>query len=166
MEHTKNPMENNGSMLVGKSAPLIVSTHRGPIEYAEQGEGSAALALHGAMGGYDQGMILGQTIGEPGYRHLAVSRPGYLGTPLTAGRTPEEQADLCTALLDALDIDRAAVMAVSGGGPCALQFALRYPNRCWALVLVSTCSGKIESRVPLAFHVVKFLARWRCPSRS
>ena len=148
-------------MLAAKSVPLIVSTRRGAVEYAEWGEGPAVLALHGAMGGYDQGLILGQTIGEPGYRHLAVSRPGYLGTPLTAGRTPEEQADLCTALLDALDIDRAAVMAVSGGGPCALQFALRYPNRCWALVLVSTCSGKIESRVPLAFHVVKFLARWR-----
>jgi pimeloyl-ACP methyl ester carboxylesterase len=91
---------------------------------------------------------------------VAVSRPGYLGTPLSAGRTPEEQADLCAELLDGLGIDRAAVMAVSGGGPCALQFALRHADRCWALVLVSTCSGRIESAVPLAFHVIKLLARW------
>jgi pimeloyl-ACP methyl ester carboxylesterase len=118
------------------------------------------LALHGAMGGYDQGLVLGRTIGEPGYRHVAVSRPGYLGTPLSAGRTSDEQADLCVDLLDALGIGRTAVLAVSGGGPCALQFALRHPNRCWGLVLISTCSGRIESRVPLAFHLIKLLARW------
>jgi pimeloyl-ACP methyl ester carboxylesterase len=112
------------------------------------------------MGGYDQGLILARTIGAPGYRVVAVSRPGYLGTPLSAGRTPEEQADLCAGLLDALDLDRTAVMAVSGGGPCALQFALRHRGRCWGLILVSTCSGKIATPVPLAFHLVKWLARW------
>jgi pimeloyl-ACP methyl ester carboxylesterase len=141
-------------------APSRVSTPRGPVEYAEWGVGPAVLALHGAMGGYDQGLILGRTIAEPGYRHVAASRPGYLGTPLTAGRTSQEQGDLCADLLDALGIDRTAVLVVSGGGPCALQFALRHPDRCWGLVLVSTCSGKIETRVPLAFHVIKLLARW------
>jgi pimeloyl-ACP methyl ester carboxylesterase len=68
------------------------------------GEGPAVLALHGAMGGYDQGLILARTIGPPGYRFVSVSRPGYLGTPLCAGRTPEEQADLLAHLLDALGI--------------------------------------------------------------
>ena len=81
------------------------------------------------MGGYDQGLILARTIGAPEYRHVAVSRAGYLGTALTAGRNPEEQADLCADLLDALGIDRTAVLAVSGGGPCALQFALRHRDR-------------------------------------
>ncbi len=118
------------------------------------------LALHGAMGGYDQGLILGRTLGEPGYRHVAVSRPGYLGTPLTVGRTSEEQADLCADLLDGLGINRTAVLAVSGGGPCALHLALRHPDRCWGLVLVSTCSGQIETPVPFAFHLIKVLARW------
>jgi len=130
------------------------------VEYAEYGAGPAVLALHGAMGGYDQGLILAHTIGEPGYRVVAVSRPGYLGTPLSAGRSPEEQADRCADLLDVLRIERTAVMAVSGGGPCALHFALRHADRCWGLVLVSTCSGKIEGRVFLAFHVMKFLAGW------
>jgi pimeloyl-ACP methyl ester carboxylesterase len=144
----------------GQPSPSKVSTRRGPVEYAEWGAGPAVLALHGAMGGYDQGLILGRTIGEPGYRHVAVSRPGYLGTPLTAGRTSEEQADLCADLLDGLGIGRTAILAVSGGGPCALQFGLRHPDRCWGLVLVSTCSGRIESGVPLAFHLIRFLARW------
>jgi pimeloyl-ACP methyl ester carboxylesterase len=129
------------------------------VEYATLGAGPAVLALHGAMGGYDQSAILARTIGEAGYQFLCVSRPGYLGTPLASGRTSEEQADLCAALLDHLGIKAAAVMAVSGGGPCAIQFGLRHPDRCWALVLVSTCSGKILGGVPVAFHIMKVLAR-------
>jgi len=145
--------------VTGEPVRVIVETDRGPVEYATLGEGPTVLALHGAMGGHDQSVILARTIGEAGYRFLCVSRPGYLGTPLASGRTSEEQADLCAALLDQLDVRAAAVMAVSGGGPCAIQFALRHPGRCWALVLVSTCSGKILGGVPLAFHIMKFLAR-------
>ncbi len=79
----------------GEAVPTTVITARGPVEYAVFAEGPAVIALHGAMGGYDQGLILARTIGPPGYRYVAVSRPGYLGTPLTGGRSSEEQADLC-----------------------------------------------------------------------
>lgn len=112
------------------------------------------------MRGYDQGLILARTIGEPGYRFVSVSRAGYLSTPPTAGQTPAEQADLCADLLDTLGIGETALMAVSGGGPCALQFALRHRDRCWGLVLVSTCSGKVDTRLPLSFQLMKLLARW------
>jgi pimeloyl-ACP methyl ester carboxylesterase len=140
--------------------PQVMNTSRGPVEYATFGEGPAVLALHGAMGGYDQGLILARTIGEAGYRFVSVSRPGYLRTPLSSGRTPEQQADLCAELLDALHLDKTAVMAVSGGGPCALHFALRHPDRCSALVLVSTCSQKVDTPVPFSFQIMKLLARW------
>jgi pimeloyl-ACP methyl ester carboxylesterase len=146
--------------LLERFEPAIVNTRRGPVEYVAQGEGPAVLALHGAMGGYDQGLILAQTIGEAGYRFVAVSRPGYLGTPLTSGRTPEEQADLYADLLDELGTEKTAVMAVSGGGPSALQFALRHRDRCWGLVLVSTCGNKVETKVPFSFQLTKLLARW------
>jgi pimeloyl-ACP methyl ester carboxylesterase len=139
--------------------PTLVSTPRGPVEVADWGDGPAVLSLHGAMGGHDQGVLLARTIGEAGPRYLAPSRPGYLGTPLRAGRTAEEQADLHAALLRTLGIRSAAVMAVSGGGPSALQLAIRHPDLCWGLVLVSTCSGIIEDELPFAFHVMKVLAR-------
>jgi pimeloyl-ACP methyl ester carboxylesterase len=150
---------NNSETDADGVTPTTVNTSRGPVEYVSFGEGPAVLAVHGAMGGYDQSALLAKTIGEPGYRYLAVSRPGYLGTPLTSGQTSEQQADLFAAMLDALGIGRAAVMAVSGGGPSALQFAIRHADRCWGLVLVSTCSGKIEQRVPMAFSVITWLAR-------
>lgn len=139
--------------------PTIIKTRRGPVEYAEYGEGPAVLALHGAMGGYDQSLLLARTIGGPGYRYLALSRPGYLGTPLSVARTPEEQADLLAEFLDLLKLDKAAVMAVSGGGPNAIHFGLRHPDRCWGLVLVSTCSRPVETKLPWAFHLMKLLAR-------
>lgn len=142
------------------STPKLLHTRLGPVEYVELGEGPVVLALHGAMGGYDQSLLIARTIGAQGYRYIAVSRPGYLGTPLSAGESPEAQADLCAALLEALGVGQAAVMAVSGGGPCAMHFALRHAERCWSLVLVSTCGEIIDTPLPLSFHIMTFLARW------
>ena len=136
-----------------------MATARGPVECAIDGDGPAVLALHGAMGGWDQAALLAETIGAPGFRTVAVSRPGYLGTPLLPEAGPEAQADQLAALLDALAVPRAAVMAVSGGGPAALHFALRHPDRCWALVLVSTTGGRVAGRLPLRFHLLRGLRR-------
>ncbi len=146
--------------LSGWSVPTLLNTRRGPIEYVECGEGQTVLAIHGAMGGYDQGQILVRTIGEPGYRYVSVSRPGYLGTPLTTGRTPEEQADLYAGLLDGLGIRQTAIMAISGGGPSAIHFALRHRTRCWGLVLISTCAGKVDTPIPISFKLMKLPVRW------
>jgi pimeloyl-ACP methyl ester carboxylesterase len=138
---------------------VLLHSARGPLEVLDTGQGAVLLALHGAMGGYDQSDLLARTVVAGGYRVLAVSRPGYLGTPMHGGRTPEEQADLFAAALDTLGIERVAVIAVSGGGPSALQFAARHPQRCSALVLISTCSGPITERIPAAFYVMKTLVR-------
>ena len=146
--------------LASWSVPAFLNTGHGPIEYVASGEGPTVLALHGAMGGYDQGQNLVRTIGEPRYRYLSVSRPGYLGTPLTAGRTPEDQADLYAELLDGLDIHHTGIMAISGGGPSAIHFTLRHRSRCWGLVLISTCAGKVDTPIPLSFRLMKLLVRW------
>lgn len=137
-----------------------VETPGGPVEVALSGDGPPLLALHGAMGGWDQGLLLARSVGAAGFRWIAPSRPGYLGTPLSAGRTPEAQADRYAEALDALGLAPAAVVAVSGGGPSAIQLALRHPRRCRALVLVSACTtGNIDVRLPLAWHLMKLAAR-------
>ena len=119
------------------------------------------LLLHGAMGGYDQAHHLGlAALGPEGFRRIAPSRPGYLGTPLARGTTPEQQADLYAALLDALSIARAAAIAVSGGGQSALQFALRHPGRCSALVMISACSATLTGPVPFRFRMMTLMARF------
>ncbi len=137
-----------------------VETSLGPVEYAAYGDGPPLLCLHGAMGGFDQSAILGRLLAPEGWRILAVSRPGYLGTPLGGRETPEAQADLCAALLEHLGVGPAAVMAVSGGGPCAVHLALRHPRLTRGLVLVSTCSGHMTERLPLAWHLLRLAARF------
>ncbi|MBI5580716.1 MAG: alpha/beta hydrolase, partial [Deltaproteobacteria bacterium] len=134
--------------------PKIAKTRRGDVEYVEVGTGPVVISLHGAMGGYDQSLILAQTIGGAGYRYLCVSRPGYLGTPLISGRSPEQQGDLIAALLETLDITQACAIAVSGGGPCAVQFGLRHPGLCKSLVLISTCATPLDTKIPAYFNIM------------
>ncbi len=68
------------------------------------------------MGGYDQADILARTVGEEGYRYLAVSRPGYLGTPLRTGATPEEQARVILFLVSDAASFLVGAEVVSDGG--------------------------------------------------
>jgi 2-hydroxy-6-oxonona-2,4-dienedioate hydrolase len=114
----------------------IAPTRCGPIEYAVAGEGPPVLVVHGAGGGFDQGLELGNSLARVGFHVIAMSRFGYLRTPLPADATASAQADAHACLLDFLNIKRAAVVAVSAGGPSALQFALRFPDRTSTLVLL------------------------------
>lgn len=125
---------------------LLTDTPRGVVQHTDGGDGPAFLALHGGMGGYDQSLILAEALlgKSPDYRVIALSRPGYLGTPRTSGDTAEEQADLFAALLDRLGVQRAIVAAVSAGGPSAIAFAARHPARCAGLILMSTASGRFD----------------------
>jgi pimeloyl-ACP methyl ester carboxylesterase len=152
----------------------ITETRLGRVEYVCFGKGETVLALHGGMGGHDQSLILARAAFADlsGYRVIAMSRPGYLGTPRDSGETPEAQADLYAALLDSLGIGQAVVVAVSAGGPSAIQFALNHPERCKALILVSCCTGhlaipeEMKKRLPLMTWFARFgwlagLMRWR-----
>lgn len=114
----------------------VAQTPCGPIEYASAGEGAPVLIVHGASGGIDQGMDAAKGLTAAGLRVVAVSRFGYLRTPLPADASPAAQADAHACLLDALGIKRVAIVGASAGAPSAMQFALRHPDRCSALVLL------------------------------
>jgi 2-hydroxy-6-oxonona-2,4-dienedioate hydrolase len=114
----------------------IAQTPCGPIEYATVGDGPPVLVVHGAGGGFDQGLEFGGPLARQGFRVIAMSRFGYLRTPLPADASVVAQADAHACLLDALNIPRAGVVGASAGAPSALQFALRHPDRCRALVLL------------------------------
>ena len=117
----------------------VVETACGPIQYAVFGKGPPVLMVHGAGGGYDQGLLFASLISDE-FAWIVPSRFGYLGTPLPERPTVEAQADAHACLLDALGIGRVAVVGVSAGGPSSLQFALRHPERCAALVMMSAVS--------------------------
>jgi len=114
----------------------VAATSCGPVEFAEAGEGAPILVVHGAGGGFDQGLDFALPLAARGFRVIAMSRFGYLRTPLPADASPEAQADGYAALLDVLGIRRASILGASAGAPSALQFALRHADRCSALVLM------------------------------
>ncbi len=114
----------------------IASTARGGMEYALMGEGPVVLALHGGPGGFDQSLFLFEQVTRHGFSLLAPSRPGYLRTPLSTGKTMAEQADAVAALLDSLKIDKVALVFGSAGGASGYNFAIRHPDRVTSLIAV------------------------------
>jgi len=146
----------------------ILETAFGPIEYADAGEGGLPiLVIHGAGGGFDQGLDVAQHLVKHGFRVIAISRFGYLRTPLPRNASAAAQADAHAAVLDALHIPRCAVLGVSAGGPSAMQLALRHPERVAALVLMvpaayaptpSARGGSAPDRMPALTRVLMDIA--------
>ena len=120
--------------LAGHSETLQTSV--GTLEYSVRGAGEPILAVHGAGGGFDQAIDMTGALVEYQYRLIAPSRFGYLRSSLPADLTVAMQADAYAELLDHLGIDKAVVVAVSAGAWSSLQFAIRHPQRCRALVLI------------------------------
>ena len=115
---------------------VLLQTRCGPIEYQETGNGVPLLAVHGSGGGQDQGMAFAAGLASYGIRVIAMSRFGYLRTPMPTDASAAAQADAHVCLLDALGIAKAAMMGGSAGAPSALQMAIRRPDRVSALVLL------------------------------
>jgi len=90
--------------------------------------------IHGTGGGFDQGLHFAQRLAVAGWQVIAPSRFGYLGKPFPADTSSEAQADAFADLLDAMRIERLPVLGGSASALSALQFALRHPRRCSALV--------------------------------
>jgi 2-hydroxy-6-oxonona-2,4-dienedioate hydrolase len=129
-----------------------IETACGPIQYAEFGTGAPMLMVHGAGGGYDQGVYFARIIGE-NYRWIVPSRFGYLGTKAPDNASSELQADAHACLLDALGIDRVGVVGISGGGSSALLFAQRHPQRTNSLAMIDAVSHAIPPRPALLSSV-------------
>jgi pimeloyl-ACP methyl ester carboxylesterase len=121
----------------------VIETKKGLIEYAINGDsGPYVIVMHGGPGGYDQTAVLFSDMFDKGFRIISWSRPGYIRTPIEVAKTFEDQADAAAALLDALNIDRIALLGYSAGGPPAIYFAAKYPKRSWALILECAVTRK------------------------
>lgn len=158
-----------------------IETRLGAIEYRQLGGGPVLLHFHAMGGGHDSRSQLEHLI-DSGYTLLTPDRPGYWGTPLVSGGSPDAEAEIAAALLDTLGIERVAVIGIAAGGPGAIAFAAMNPDRCAALVLISAVTratpvlnpdGMAHSRqiavkprqVNMSAYDAERMLRWR-PKRT
>lgn len=143
---------------VNSMGSQVIETNCGLIEYARIGDGAPVLVVHGAMGGFDQGLLTAKDLIGKGYQAIAISRFGYLRSPIPENATLDMQADLYACLLDELGIQQTAVLGVSSGATSAIRFVARYPERVSALILqVPAAPGKVLPAPPpqVAFTMMR-----------
>lgn len=122
------------------SGSAVIPSPFGDLEYGEAGSGRPILMIHGTGGGFDQGLAFCRRLVGLGYRIIAPSRFGYLRSAWPDDPSSENQADALVALLDHLGIDRLPVAGGSAGALPAIQFAIRHPDRCSALLPIVPAS--------------------------
>ncbi|MBX9591314.1 MAG: alpha/beta hydrolase [Hyphomonadaceae bacterium] len=138
----------------------IASTAAGPIEYAETGAGIPLLSIHGAGGGFDQGLANVADLVGNDFRVIAPSRFGYLGTPVPSDTSSASQADAHAALLTGLKVDKAIVVGISAGARSAVQLALCHPERVAALILIVPGTYAPASPVAIEGSRTSVLVLW------
>jgi pimeloyl-ACP methyl ester carboxylesterase len=120
---------------VGQPAGTVITRH-GLMEWADRGSGPPLLMLHGTGGGFDQGLLFTGRLRRAGWRVIAPSRFGYLGTAMPPNPSAGKEADALADLLDHLGIGRLPVIGGSAGALPAIEFAIRHPDRTSALVAI------------------------------
>ena len=112
-------------------AETVVGTPLGAMAFVEGGDGRPVLFVHGSPGGSDQGILMGRFLVESGYRVIAPSWPGYLGTPLhEANGSAAATADMLLGLMDALSVESFGVLCWSGVARRATTSRPPTPNGC------------------------------------
>ncbi len=146
------------------------------LHVEQSGQGPAIVLLHGFTGSSASWAILRAAL-DPTYTTLAVDLPGHgrSSSPSdTARYALTRVADDIVRVLDALELDRVALLGYSMGGRAALRVTLAHPDRVAALVLESTSPGiedpvrraeRLAADLQLATSIERdgvdaFVARW------
>jgi pimeloyl-ACP methyl ester carboxylesterase len=107
------------------------------VEVAGDPAGAPVVLCHGLADSRLSAQLYADAARELGLRLVAPDRPGTGGTdPLPLGTVADWTAD-ALLVLDALDVEAAALLGVSGGGPFAAACAARLPGRVRSLTLVA-----------------------------
>jgi 2-hydroxy-6-oxonona-2,4-dienedioate hydrolase len=135
----------------------VIETGAGALEFAVAGDGTPLMMIHGTGGGFDQGLLFAGSLRRRGFRIVAPSRFGYLGSAFPDDASPAHQADVLAELLDHLGIPSLPVVGGSAGALTAVEFALRHPNRCSHLGLLVPAAN-LTNRDPVEFTALQRIA--------
>ena len=110
------------------------------LVYEEQGEGPGLVFLHGAAGNHISWWQQLPAFRDR-FRCISIDHRGFGRSTDPQGESAARFVDDIEALLDALGIERTALVSQSMGGRTALGFAVRHPQRVSALVLADTSAS-------------------------
>lgn len=125
------------------------------VRYRDEGpEGAPAIVMiHGFASSLETWLAVSPSLRER-YRVLSLDLKGFGWTDRAEGDySPEEQARIVLALMDARGIDRAALVAHSYGSSVALQIALLAPERVTRIALYD--AWVYSDQLPTFFHVAR-----------
>lgn len=121
---------------------MIVEVNDLLLNVEGSGDGPPVLLLHGFTG--SSRSLLSFARSWPGFSTLALDVIGHgmSDSPEDASRyTMDRCIDDIEALVEVLDLGKIALLGYSMGGRIAVRYALRHPERLWALVLESASTG-------------------------
>ena len=107
------------------------------VEVVGHDDATPVLLCHGLADSRLTARWLAPAAAELRLRLIAPDRPGSGGTDRRRLSQVADWARDATEVLDALQVDSAAVLGISGGGPFAAACAARIPSRVRSLLLVS-----------------------------
>jgi 2-succinyl-6-hydroxy-2,4-cyclohexadiene-1-carboxylate synthase len=121
---------------------VIVEVNNLLLNVEGSGDGPLLLILHGFTG--SSRSLLSFARSWPGFSTLALDVIGHgmSDSPADPGRyTMDRCIEDIEALIEVLDLGRIALLGYSMGGRIAVRYALRHPERLWALLLESASTG-------------------------
>jgi pimeloyl-ACP methyl ester carboxylesterase len=112
------------------------------LPHDEAGSGPAVVLLHAGVADRTMWSEHLEPLAEVGYRVLAMDLPGYGEAPVGPG----EEAPWSDVLetMDALAVERAALVGNSFGGAVALRAGFVAPGRVSAIILISAPAPELE----------------------
>jgi pimeloyl-ACP methyl ester carboxylesterase len=125
----------------GQGIATITLADGRALAYAEYGapDGVAVINCHGGLMCRLDVAPANDAFAGLGARVISPDRPGIGGSDRAPGRRTADFADDVRQLLDALGIDRAAVMGWSFGGQYAIALAAKLPERVSRLAVIAGC---------------------------
>lgn len=110
--------------------------------YIEEGDGPPVLLLHGASLGSSADVFIRNLgpLARAGFRAIAFDQPGFGLTDTPQDHAPAYRRDFVPKFMDALGLERAALVGHSQAGNPAVQLALKEPARYSHVIVLGTGS--------------------------
>ncbi|MPZ38033.1 MAG: alpha/beta fold hydrolase [Rhizobiales bacterium] len=128
--------------VVVRSNDRFVTVDGLKVRYLEEGSGAPAILLHGASLGSSADVFRRnlKELGAKGIRAIAFDLPGFGRSDATDDVSAGYRKTIILKFMDALKLDKAALVAHSASGNAAVGIALEHPDRVSHLIILGTGS--------------------------